>query len=272
VETWATFSIIDHRDAVYRQALALFDGIVVPLPEKPIGNQTQEELDQLQAEVEYLQKHKAAEPFAWNSAAFEEWRKPLLAEALAMGYNRDPYADTRFMVSQQLGNVLAVPVYGAPMQYADARKALPEAELALTVEIMQRLPVPEHDTPLENLVKLRQTPKFRRALEDLLQWKQSEAPKIALAEDRKEAIAESMRQFDRLTKAYAEAMESEGYKKMGSVGSIFFALITGEPLGAIKEVLVSFRETREPCWKKVSEMKCAPGGVVYHFQEAVGAD
>ena len=58
-----------------------------------------------------------------------------------------------------------------------------------------------------------------------------------------------MRQFDRLTKAYAAAMESEGYKKMGSIGSIFFALITGEPLGAIKEALVSFRETREPCWK-----------------------
>jgi len=31
-----------------------------------------------------------------------------------------------------------------------------------------------------------------------------------------------MRDFDKLTKAYAEAMESEGYKKAGSVGSIFF--------------------------------------------------
>jgi len=64
-------------------------------------------------------------------------------------------------------------------------------------------------------------------------------------------------------------MESEGYKKLGSVGSIFFALITGEIAGAIKEGLVSFREVREPCWKKVSEMKCSPGGVVYDFEKAL---
>lgn len=43
-----------------------------------------------------------------------------------------------------------------------------------------------------------------------------------LAEDKKDAIGAAMRDFDKLTKAYAEAMESEGYKKAGSVGSIFF--------------------------------------------------
>jgi hypothetical protein len=61
METWATFSIIDHRKPIYRQALALFDRIVVPLPPKPIGDQTQEELDQLEA-VDYLREAQAAEP------------------------------------------------------------------------------------------------------------------------------------------------------------------------------------------------------------------
>lgn len=45
-------------------------------------------------------------------------------------------------------------------------------------------------------------------------------------------MAAAMRDFDKLTKAYAEAMESEGYRKMGSVGSIFFILIR-EPLWAL---------------------------------------
>jgi hypothetical protein len=40
METWATFSVVDHRKPIYRQALALFDRIVVPLPPTPIGNQT----------------------------------------------------------------------------------------------------------------------------------------------------------------------------------------------------------------------------------------
>jgi hypothetical protein len=52
METWATFSIIDHRNPVYRQSLALFDRIVVPVPPMPIGDQTQEELDQLEAEAQ----------------------------------------------------------------------------------------------------------------------------------------------------------------------------------------------------------------------------
>ena len=176
------------------------------------------------------------------------------------------------MLSEQIysPDVLAIPVYGGQQQFADSRNALMQAEEALTIEIMQRLPVPEYDTPLENLVRLRETPAFRRALDDLLEWKRDKAPAIVLAEDRKNAIVAAMRDFDKLTKAYAAAMESEGYKKAGSVGSIFFSLITGEYIGAVKEALVTFREVREPCWKEVSEMKCAPAGVIYHFQEAVG--
>jgi hypothetical protein len=251
---------------VIRSTIYLQSTIVVPLPPKPIGDQTQEELDQLEAEVDYLKEAQAAEPYEWKSAAFEDWRKPFLAESLAAGLNRDAFVDTRLMLSEQFysPDVQAIPVYGGPQQFADSCKALAQVEEALTIEIMQRLPVPDYDTPLENLVKLRGTRAFRRALNDLLEWKRDKAPAIVLAKDRKTAMAAAMRDFDKLTKAYAEAMESEGYKKAGSVGSIFFSLITAEPLGAIKEALVSFRELREPCWKKVSEMKCAPGGVVYH--------
>jgi hypothetical protein len=272
METWATFSIIDHRQPIYRQALALFDRIVVPLPSKPIGDQTRAELDQLKAEVDYLEKAKAAEPFEWKSAEFEEWRKPILAEAVAAGLNRDAYGDTRLMLSEQFysPDVQAIPVYGGQQQFANSSKALTPVEEALTIEIMQRLPIPDFDTPLENLVRLRETPAFRKALDDLLEWKRSKAPGIVLAENRKSAMDAAMRDFDKLTKTYAEVMESEGYKKVGAVASIFFSLIRLDPLGAIKEGLVSFQEMREPCWKKMSEMKCAPGGVVYHFQKGIG--
>jgi hypothetical protein len=81
---------------------------------------------------------------------------------------------------------------------------------------------------------------------------------------------EAMGDFDKLTKKYAQVMEAHGHKKEMTVGSIFFSIFTGELLGAVKEGVVSFREVRELSWKKVSEMKCAPGGVVYHFSEAMG--
>lgn len=173
-------------------------------------------------------------------------------------------------------DVQAVPVYGGQQQFAESQPTSEQAqqtalvEQALTVEVMQRLPVPDYDTPLESLIRLRQNPAFRSALDDLLEWKRGEVPAIVLAPDRARAITIAMRTFDRLTKKYAEAMESEGFNKLGSVGSVFFALFTGEPFAAIKETLVSFHEVREPCWKKMSELKCAPGGVVYHFREALG--
>lgn len=102
METWATLSIIDHRKPIYRQALALFDRIVVPLPPTRIGDQTQEELNQLKAEVDYLREAKAAEPYEWKSAAFEELRRPFLAQALAAGLNRDAFSDTRLMLGAVL--------------------------------------------------------------------------------------------------------------------------------------------------------------------------
>jgi len=273
METWATFSIVDHRKPIYRQALALFDRIVVPVPPEPIGDQTRDELLQLEAEVAYLAKENAAVPYAWSSDTFQEWRRPVLAEAISAGINRDSFHDTRLMLAEQFNSsdMQAIPVYRGREKYAESRKTLMQVEEALTLEIVQRLPVPENDTPLENLVRLRRNAAFRIALDDLLEWKRLRVPAIVMEPKRKRpaAIVAAMREFDKLTRQYAEAMESEGYKKAGSVGSIFFALFSGEIVSAIKEGLVSFREVREPCWKKVSEMKCAPGGVIYHFQEAL---
>ncbi len=261
------------RKPIYRQALALFDRIVVPVPPEPIGDQTRDELLQLEAEVAYLAKENAAVPYVWRSDAFQEWRKQILAEAISAGINRDAFIDTRLMLAEKFDseNVQAVPVYGGREQFAESRQALLQVEDALTLEIAQRLPVPEYDTPLENLVRLRRNAAFRKSLDDLLEWKRLRVPGIVMEseQDRPAAIANAMREFNKLTKQYAEAMESEGYKKAGSVGSIFFALFTGEVVGAFKEGLVSFREVREPCWKRVSEMKCSPGGVVYHFKEAL---
>ena len=100
------------------------------------------------AEVDYLREAKAAEPYEWKSAAFEEWRRPFLAQALAAGLNRDAFSDTRLMLSEQFyfTDVQAIPVYGGHQQFADSCKALGQLQVqveeALTIEIMQRLPVP----------------------------------------------------------------------------------------------------------------------------------
>jgi hypothetical protein len=163
METWATFSITDHRKPIYRQALALFDRIVVPLPAQPIGDQTQEELDQLGAELDYLYKADAAVARPFDSNSFQIWRKSLLAEAMAANINRDNFLDTRLMLADQTHepDVQAIPVYGNPALFKEACDTLAKAEQALTVEIAQKLPVPAEDTPLEDLIRLRGSAAFR---------------------------------------------------------------------------------------------------------------
>lgn len=271
METWATFSIIDHRKPIYRQALALFDRIVVPVPPEPIGDQTKAELEQLRTEVEYLARHKAAEIVDWKRDTFETWRQPLLAEAAAAKINRDPFQDTRLMIAEELNvsGVQAIPVYGALAEFHQAKTTLPGVEEALTLEILQRLPVPEEDTPLENLIRLRDKPEFRTALENLHEWKRSQVPMIFLSDDPSSAMRAAVTKFEELTKKYAEAMASHGFKKTETIGSIFFSVVKLDIVDIIKDALVSFRELREPCWKKVSEMKCAPGGIIYHFGEGI---
>jgi hypothetical protein len=279
METWATFSIIDHRTPTYRQALALFDKIVVPIPPEPIGDQTREELDQLEVELDYLAKHNAAVRHEWASDVFHAWRAPLLAEATAANMNRNIFLDSRLMLADNFASddVQAVPVYGAAEPYRDARRSLldfalasREVEDAITLEIRQRLPIPHYDTPLEHLIGLRENPAFRAALDDLLEWRRHRVLDIVSQPNRLKAIATAMRDFDKLTRTYAEAMESAGHTKLGHVASFFFSVVTGQALGEIlKEGLVSAMEVREPCWKRVSQMKCAPGGVVYHFEKTL---
>jgi hypothetical protein len=53
-EYWGTFSIYDHRGSIYRQSLVVFDRIVIPVPPKPVGNLTQQEIERLARDADWL--------------------------------------------------------------------------------------------------------------------------------------------------------------------------------------------------------------------------
>ena len=61
------------------------------------------------------------------------------------------------------------PVIAGPMQLILTPTR--SSKFGKTIEVMQRLPVPEWDTPFESLVRLRRNPAFRSALNDPLEWK-----------------------------------------------------------------------------------------------------
>jgi hypothetical protein len=278
MQTWATFSTTDHRRPIFRQALALFDRIVVPVPSAPIGDQTTQELDQLEADVAYLELNCAAQRYPWNSGEFLQWRSGLMAEALARGYsfNRNAYMDTRMMLREKITveGVEAVPVYGDMDSYAAARQEIGtvtwgQVDHALTVGIAQMLPVPDYDTPLEDLVRLRESAAFQQAMQDLNEWKRIRIPAILLIPDHEAELRGALSDFSKLADSYARAMEELKSKRKRNLGFIFVSVLSGEALGAVKEGATTYFEQRTPVWKELADRKCAPGALVYQFQEAV---
>ena len=97
-EYWATFSIFDHRKPLFRQSLVLFDRIVVPIPTEPVGDQTDEELEKLRADVCWLEKQEAARLVEWDPEEFRTWRNSRSAESMSVVLNRDLQYATRLQV------------------------------------------------------------------------------------------------------------------------------------------------------------------------------
>ena len=126
-EYWGTFSIYDHRLPIYRQALILFDRVVIPVPTRPVGRLSEAEIEQVAAEAEWLKKEGAAEVIDWNPEEFKDWRdkKQGHGEAIARALVKDPPYATRLMLQEAtmkrvnsvlpegVVSVTAVPVYGS---------------------------------------------------------------------------------------------------------------------------------------------------------------
>jgi hypothetical protein len=284
-EHWATFSIYDHRTDLYRRALLLFDRIVVPIPESPIGRLTTEEIDSLSADVDYLQQNDAAVRFKWDQARFQSWQQSVASEALATMLNNDRQFASRLHIAANFNELIppgaepvtAVPVYHDPATFDAAANELKNdvQEAPLLEIVFPRLPVPDGDASLASIVEFRNTEQFRDSLYHLRKWQNKILPEIlnepnALNRDR--TLRRAAADFDRWIGQYSEAMSDA---KMGKVRTaVISVLAVGAvlspwshhviaTLSALASPLFSLRELRKPCWKIVSEKECAPAAVVY---------
>ena len=283
-ECWATFSTIDHRSPMYRRALVLFDRIVVPMPSRPVGDQTEQELEQLAADVAYLERHDAAVGARWDSQEFQSWRRPFMAEAVAGKLNRNIFHDSRLMLMEKaelmkppgVEEVVAVPVYSGAESLQQTLDSLMSVQQALNVEIMHRLPVPADDTPLSDLVGLRRKASFMASMRDLRRWQQRVLPEIDAARSKPAAIRAAMQAFDQAVAKYREAMNDARFKKAEvglcviiAIGTALAGHLTVAALAGATPKLFSLRELMRPSWKQVAEKDCAFAGVVYDVQHSL---
>lgn len=284
-EFWGTFSIYDHRQPLYRQSLVLFDRVVIPIPSKPVGNQTQDELDALKADVDYLENQDAARSFPWDSDEFHEWQKTIKGEVLSGALTRDPLFATRFLISEELrkltqamlprgvDSVTAMPVYGTREKYESATKDLEAQGLEkLTLEVvLKELPVPADNVSLADIIEFRKREDYQESQYALRKWQREQVPKLLKANNDKE-LRQARKDFERLVKRYNAAMNEAKYQKVTtgvcSILAIGATLAVGAAplvvaLSAVAPSLFSFKSLMTPCWKQVAEKDCAPAGLVY---------
>jgi hypothetical protein len=283
-EQWATFSIYDHRQPLYRQALLLFDRIVVPIPTTPYADLTEAEIDALRADIEYLENHDAAVPFDWDPLTFQEWQKSVASEALAQTLSRDPLYATRLQLVDQalplmpsgVDSVVAVPVYRDAATFHDSAEELRNdglQDVLLLEVVLPRLPIPAADTPLQPLIDLRSSASFREATYNLRKWQAKVLPElIGNTAHREKHVRAAAADFDRWVKQYAEALSDANFAKIKTVvvsvlavGAVLSPLTKPlvAALSAVASPLFSLRELHKPSWKIVSEKQCAPAAIVF---------
>lgn len=297
-EYWATFSIYDHRSVLYRQAMVLFDRIVVPIPTRKIGKLTNEEIDRLAEEVHRLEEKDAAKAVRWDPDEFAHWRQNAeeeeagQPEAIARRLVGDPPLLTRLMlkehtereVAQQLppgvNSVIAVPVYGSREKHEVScaefkEKWVPER---VTIEIiLSQLPVPAETASLDDILHLRNKPSFQASLAALRKW-QRETVQELLEEKNEASIKRATEDFSKMVKKYAEELADARYNKVTTgvvsilaIGAAFVDPV-GAPVGtlaAIAAPVFSVKTLLRPCWKDLEEKECFPAGVIYEARGLV---
>lgn len=290
-EFWGTFSIYDHRSPAYKQMLLYFDRIVVPVPNNPIFDLSEEEIDQLRAEVLFLQGEGAARLVEWDQAEFEGWRDSHdtrgigAPEGLARRLVGDPPYQSRLMLKEETEqkldmlraetdalSITAVPVYPAKERFEAASDSLngylPEQ---LTLDVVLRvLPLPSPNSPFEDILRIREKESFQSSLRALREWLEDNAvPKSG--EDPTTTAKRAASQLQRIADRYRDALSAARYKKVsGTITSMLaigaVAASHADPalkiLASLAAPAFSFRSALRPCWKDLEETEAFAAGVI----------
>jgi hypothetical protein len=182
-EYWATLSIYDHRADYFRPSMLLFDRIVIPVPIYPWKDIGAEERDRLSAEATWLEDHGCAIRCDWDPQIFDEWLLSELAVSLSIPktdrllytrYQLKYLVDTQALSDVQVPvGVTAIPIFASRSSYLKQEPELLDADAAYqaTVElILDSFPVPLPDTPLENIVRLREQGFVQHQVGKLRAW------------------------------------------------------------------------------------------------------
>lgn len=280
METWGTLSTHDHRTSVLKKSLVLFDRLVIPVPDAPVYDISSQELDELNANVSYLEQNNAGVAYKWESTEFSEWRQKALRESLTIGQGDNLY-DSRMMLVETIDDIakrknvsaIGVPVYGSRVAFEESNKNITKIEESLLIGLTRELILPDHQCPLETIIELREKQSFKSALSSFKDWYDEEIPAIIESTSRKTA-EKSINDFKKMLSEYNRMMENalDNRRKtlvvsvLGLGAGLTAVLKDPEALAfiaAVAPAVFSLDTLREPAWRIAQDSKFAPAGVIY---------
>jgi hypothetical protein len=298
-EYWGTFSIYDHRSPAYKQSLLFFDRIVVPVPDRPVGRLSEQEIDRLREEVRFLESEGAARLVTWDQEEFEQWRDERnnpgvgAQEGLARRISGDPPYQSRLMLKEQTDrqieqlrtevdalSITAIPVYAARDRFEAANKALegylPE-QLMIDVAL-RSIPLPREDTPFAEILRIRQRKQFQSSLTSLREWMRDEVT-VTRNENPEVTAKRAAIRLEKMAEQYRDALNKARYTKISgtitsvlAIGAVFAA--HADPalkvLASVAAPAFSFRTLLRPCWKDLADTKTFAAGVICEAEALAG--
>jgi len=278
-EYWATFSIYDYQTPRYRRSLVLFDKVVIPIPTAPIRSVTDREIERLSADVVYLEKAGIAVGIAWSREEFETWREARAGEAIAELIDKDRQLATRLQLQEAVEKgqktnlsspgkaVRAIPVYADWHEFNNLWSGC--APLRVFDIVAQQLPLPADDTPLENIVRLREEKSFQESMRALRRWQDDVFLDLLKAQNNKDVreatLQHAVNDLEKWMKQYKETLEDAKFKKVKtavvSVLGIAATLLAGAgplivTLAALAPPLFEFRDIVRSGWGRLRIGRC----------------
>jgi hypothetical protein len=295
---WATFSIYDYRTPRFRQALVLFDKVVIPIPDAPIvgsrGAITNEDLKRLSAEVSSLEKQGAAIGVMWNRKEFDAWREEKSGEALAQLLDRDRELATRLQPQESIQKSLAakqlitglaynaapvmdatvVPVYARIGEYQHSLRE--ERATADVVEVVAgQLPMPDDNEELERIIDLRSRESSKAFMPSFRKWQEKVTLRLLQAgEDeviRRHEIRLATLELRDAIEQFQRAIADAKFQRLAK--GVTLPLVVGSALVGHVEPLLTcvmehgpelfrIRSLVQPWWRPLLEKECALAGVI----------
>jgi len=295
---WGTFSIYDYdyQTPRFRQALVLFDKIVIPIPTEPIkgreGEINASDLTRLCAEAQYLEDSGAAIRVEWNRHEFDAWREAKAGEAIAQLLDEDRQIATRFQIQEAIeanfvrngilqhqGSqslvatdtpVTVTPVYGNWQEYHSVWEH--GADTQFIELVAEQMPMPTDDAPQEELVELRHRESVKNFMPAFRDWQSQTVINFLNAHGDPTIIRRTLQDASATLCDWTERFKHDvaggsGHKtEMGIVSSLALFNIPHAWLKALVSLVPTFfkvRELRRPWWTNMAGKPWAPAGIIY---------